>query len=399
MAFRHMAVAALAFAPVAASAEDVFFEVSGKVAGQLQGFTEDAQFAGQDYDTNLSFSIEPEFYWEWNDGEDSIIFEPFYRYDQQDSERTHGDIRELNWLRVGDGWEFRAGLGKVFWGVTEFQHLTDIINQTDGVESFDGEEKLGQPMLNLSLVYDWGIVDAFILPGFRERTFAGQDGRLRSGLVVNTDAAEYESSAEDKHVDLALRWSNSIDVFDLGVYWFRGTNREPLLQTRSIGGKTELVPVYQQIDQLGFDGQATIDSWLWKVETIVRDSKDDRYTAFQGGVEYTFYGISETNTDLGLLLEYGWDERGKDATSAAQNDVFIGTRFTLNDEASTEVLLGGGIDADYGSRSFFVEASRRVGEDWKVSLDGRFFSTDKAADPAVALSEDDRIQLTVERYF
>ncbi|WP_315979865.1 hypothetical protein [Aliamphritea spongicola] len=51
--------------------------MSGKVAGQLQGFTEDAQFAGQDYDTNLSFSIEPEFYWEWNDGEDSIIFEPF----------------------------------------------------------------------------------------------------------------------------------------------------------------------------------------------------------------------------------------------------------------------------------------------------------------------------------
>ncbi|WP_261841116.1 hypothetical protein [Aliamphritea ceti] len=399
MAFSHMAVAALAFAPVAASAEDVFFEVSGKVAGQLQGFTEDGQFSGQNYDTNLSFSIEPEFYWEWNDGEDSVVFEPFYRYDEQDSERTHGDIRELNWLRVGDGWEFRAGLGKVFWGVTEFQHLADVINQTDGVDSFDGEEKLGQPMLNLSLVYDWGIVDAFILPGFRERTFAGQDGRLRSGLVVNTDAAEYESAAEEKHVDLALRWSHSIDVFDVGVYWFRGTNREPILQARSFGGQTELVPVYQQIDQIGFDGQATIDSWLWKLETIVRDSKDDRYAALQGGLEYTFYGISETNTDLGLLLEYGWDERGKNATSAAQNDIFLGTRFTLNDEVSTEILLGGGIDADYGSRSFFIEASRRVGEDWKVSLDGRFFSADKASDPAVALAEDDRIQLTVERYF
>ncbi|MDD7885073.1 hypothetical protein [Flavivirga sp. 57AJ16] len=36
--------------------------------------------------------------------------------------------------------------------MTESNHLVDIINQTDAVETFDGEEKLGQPMVQLS----WG---------------------------------------------------------------------------------------------------------------------------------------------------------------------------------------------------------------------------------------------------
>jgi hypothetical protein len=33
-------------------------------------------------------------------------------------------------------------------------HLVDIINQTDGVESIDGEDKLGQSMMAFSLFKD-----------------------------------------------------------------------------------------------------------------------------------------------------------------------------------------------------------------------------------------------------
>ncbi len=69
---------------------------------------------------------------------------------------THWDIRELSWIHVGNGWESRVGIRKVFWGVTEGRHLVDIINQTDQVDQVDGEEKLGQPMINLSTVRDWG---------------------------------------------------------------------------------------------------------------------------------------------------------------------------------------------------------------------------------------------------
>ena len=382
-----------------AQADEVFFEVSGKVSGEVRGYFDEGQFSDQDYRSAASLAVEPEFFWELNNGDDTVTFTPYYRIDQHDEERSHGDIRELSWIHVGDDWELRTGLRKVFWGVTEFNHLVDVINQTDAVEDSDGEDKLGQPMVNLSLVRDWGIVDLFVLPGFRERTFAGSDGRLRTGLVVDTDQARYQSDDEEQHIDTAIRWSQSFDLYDVGLYWFSGTNRDPRFETGLKNGSPVLIPVYEQMDQFGFDGQATLDSWLWKLELLWRDTPQEEYSAMQAGVEYTFYGVNDSATDVGLLLEYGWDERGADASAAFQNDLLIGSRIALNDEASTEFLAGFGYDLDYHSKSLFLEASSRFGDSWKVSLDARLFESGDAADPITNIEQDDLVQLTADYYF
>ncbi len=378
---------------------DTYFEVSGKVTAEGRYFLEDA--AGQDqFDGgNLSASAEPQFLWEWQNGDDRLTFVPFARVDQHDDERSHADIRELNWLHIGDDYELRVGLGKVFWGVTEFQHLVDTINQTDGVEDIDGEDKLGQPMVSVSSVYDWGIVDLFVLPGFRERTFASTDGRPSLPVKVEIDDAEYQSDNEDRHIDVAARWSHSIDVFDVGVHAFRGTNRDPQLTARNKQGGVVLVPYYALMTQVGIDAQATIDSWLWKFETRYRNVDPDDFSAAQFGFEYTLYGLFDSNADLGLLTEYGWDERGKDATDVGQNDLYLGGRITLNDAADSQLLAGLSRDLDYDTTSLIVEASRRYGSNWKLSLDGRFFSTDDDADPAYAFRKDDHLQVTGEYYF
>ena len=375
-------------------------EISGKAGLDLRLFTSNALYPNQ-YDTsNLSLFIEPELFWEWNEGSDTLTFTPFLRVDQHDNERTHGDIRELFWTHVGEDWELHTGIRKVFWGVTEFQHLVDIINQTDGVEDIDVEEKLGQPMINLSLVRDWGYIDLFVLPFFRERTFPGMEGRLRSELVVDTDQTTFESAAEEHHVDVALRWSHTLGDYDIGAYWFHGTNRDPLLQPGlNMQGDLVLLPYYEQIDQLGLDLQATLGDWLWKFELIWRDSNNDTFFAAQGGFEYTLVGIGESAVDLGLLMEYGWDQRGTATTRLLQNDLLMGTRIALNDAASTEILAGIGYDFDYHSSSLLLEASRRLGDDWKISLDGRFFSGDEPADITYTLRRDDHLQITLERYF
>ncbi len=386
-------LAALPFSALAATAAE--FELTGKVSAELRHFTQPAQFAGQDYDGNLALAAEPQFYWAWHESGDSLTFTPFLRLDQHDGERSHGDIRELSWIHPGEDWELRTGIRKVFWGVTEFQHLVDVINQTDAVEDVDGEDKLGQPMVNLSLVREWGILDLYLLPGFRERTFSGAEGRLRGALPVATAQAEYESAAAEHHLDAAIRWSHAVDIYDLGLYWFHGTDRDPKLSLRD----GALVPFYQQIDQLGFDFQATLDSWLWKLEALWRDSRSERYWALQGGFEYTFYGIRDSAADLGVLLEYGWDERGSGGDASVQNDLFLGARLTLNDVAGSELLAGIGYDLDYDSRSLMIEASRRFGNHWKASVDGRFFSSDDPADPLFGLRRDDHIQLNLERYF
>ena len=97
----------------------------------------------------------PELYLEDAAGR-SLTFAPFFRYDNTDSRRTHADLREAYLLlfgEIGEGeWELRVGVDQVFWGVTESQHLVDIVNQVDFVEHPAGEAKLGQPMVQLHLV-------------------------------------------------------------------------------------------------------------------------------------------------------------------------------------------------------------------------------------------------------
>ena len=151
-------------------------ELSGYAGIETRGFNHDPSFEGQRRHS-ASFVLQPELYQSWDDERQSVLFVPFARLDSADDERTHIDVRELVYQRVGDDWELRVGLGKVFWGVTESQHLVDVINQTDLVENIDGEDKLGQPMINLALIRDWGTVDLFVLPGFRERTFPGRKGQ------------------------------------------------------------------------------------------------------------------------------------------------------------------------------------------------------------------------------
>ncbi|MBX2809836.1 MAG: hypothetical protein KTR20_14520 [Cellvibrionaceae bacterium] len=373
-------------------------EVSGKIEFEISAYADQGQFADQDYRYNGALAAEPEFYWSWREGNSSLNFKPFLRLDQQDTERNHGDIRELLWTHVNNRWEWRGGIGKVFWGVTEFNHLVDIINQSDTVDAFDGEQKLGQPMINLSYVSDWGIIDGFILPGFRERTFAGEGGRLRAGVIVDTDNPAYESSKQARHIDTALRWSHSLDVYDIGAYIFSGTDRNPILQPSFVNGHLRLRPYYQQIHQLGVDVQATIGSWLGKLETLYQEAAQDKFVAVQTGVEYTFYGINNSAADMGLLLEYGWDERGRNASALAQNDIYLGTRITLNDSNDTALLMGGSYDVDYHSKTLLLEASRRLSDYWTIALDALVFIDGDAADSASALAEDDRVQLTLERY-
>lgn len=388
----------LFFSALTSSISAVEFEVRGNAEVQGRFFSEEALYPSQ-HDSYFSLAFMPELFWSWNEGKDSFEFIPSARWDQHDDERTHADIRELSWIHVSDEWESRVGVRRVFWGVTEFQHLVDIINQSDSVEDVDNEDKLGQPMVNVSLVKDWGIVDFYILPIFRERTFADQEGR--PGVpIINTDTAYYESSDEDEHIDFAVRWTHSIDEFELGLSWFEGTSRTPILMQSPIQNTIpELVPYYAQISQLGFELQANIGDQLWKLEMIHNKNNIEDYWAAQGGIEYSQYGIFDTNADLGWLVEYAWDERGDDSSSNFQNDLFIGNRLALNDISSSELLFGLSYDLDYKSTSFLLEASRRFGNSIKVSLDMRLFESDDQQDPVYLFRRDDHIQLTVQYYY
>jgi hypothetical protein len=383
------------FAQPAAAADDW----SGSLALEYRGFAHAPLYDGQ-HENYFSLSMQPEYVHTLDGSKDSVRFTPFARVDQYDSNRTHADIRELSWIKVGEDFEWRIGIRKVFWGVTESQHLVDIVNQTDLVENLDGEDKLGQPMINLALIRDWGTLDLFVLPYFRERTFLGTESRLRTQPRVDADQAVYESSREQNHIDYAMRWSKSWSGLDLGLSYFDGTGRDPRFTLGADkNGALALIPHYDLIRQVGVDAAATVGSWLWKLEAIHRTGSDPSYFAGTAGFEYTISGIWGSGADVGLLLEYLYDDRGSSSTSPFQDDVFTGIRLGLNDAQSSELLFGIVQDRHSDARFLNLEASRRLGRSWKLSMEARAFTHIPQTDPLFSLRRDDYVQLELGWYF
>ena len=341
--------------------------IAGNVAGRYDYFTQSPRFDSQpDYKAAVLGEVE---YYVAAESGNSFTFKPYARAELQDGGDTFVDIREAMFLTFGDDWELRAGIGKVFWGVTEAVHLVDIINQTDFQEDADGEEKLGQPMVRASLLRDWGTLEFFLLPYFRARELPDSDDRPGFGLDVDDDNAQFESDDEENHVDGALRYSRTFDEVDLGLSYFNGTSREPRLAPNANGDA--LIPFYPLLQQVGLDVQYTSEAWLWRLESIYREDDIQSYTAAAGGFEYTFVGIFESAQDLGVIGEYLYDERNDEATTPFQNDVLVGLRWVLNDEQSTETLFGVIADLDDGGQAFNLEASRRLGDSFKLRVEAR----------------------------
>ncbi len=368
-------------------------EWSGNLSTEVRGFKNNAP-SDQQEDLYSSIAFKPEFFHQWENGQ-SITFSAFGRASDNNESRTRADIRELYWNYSADAWELRLGIRKIFWGVTESVHLVDIINQTDLVEGFYGEEKLGQPMLNFAWITDLGTTDFFILPGFRERNFSSQDARLRPALPINSNNAVYESSREKQRIDAAVRWSHYFGDWDIGISHFYGTSREPRLVFES----GRLVPNYDIINQTGLDLQSTLGSWLWKTEIIRRSSNIKTYYASAIGLEYSFFDLNSTGVDIGLVTEWLYDSREQQATTPFDNDTMFGLRFALNDAQSAEFLAAIIIDNNNKGNIFSLEASRRVGEQFKLSIEANLFQNIDTNTLLASFANDDYAQIELAYYF
>ena len=164
-------------------------------------------FANENVDTRLSLGVETRYFknppkWTGQSTDDfqnsvegffevfypldsnhSVTINPFFRKDEIDENRDLLDVREGYWLFESDLIEVLVGVDTVFWGVTESINLVDVINQTDAGD-FSGDQKLGQPMINLKFLPEYGTFSFYLLPYFRERSFSGYEGRFRGATVI-----------------------------------------------------------------------------------------------------------------------------------------------------------------------------------------------------------------------
>ena len=365
-----------------------WIDISGRLSTEAWLYPQSAAYPDQrSYAGGLA--LETTFYVENEEGT-SITLTPSLRYDAGDPDRTYADFREAYLLMYGDvgddEWELRLGIDQVFWGVVELRSLVDIINQTDVVEHPNEKIKMGQPMAHFTWSGDWGALELFAMTWHRARTYPGRHGRQRYEFIVDQDMISYESGAKKWHIDLASRYSGFFGPFDIGLSLFNGTNREPSLLPRLVDSELILAPHYEKIRQFGVDAQLTKGSLLLKLEAIYRagaknsrfilhlnNFEEENYTAFILGSEYTFYSIWGSNSDLVLFAEWAYDGRGRWATNAFANDLFLAARLGLNDAQSTEFVVSVLGSLDNSSRVVAGEFKRRLSDSWFLHVETSAF--------------------------
>lgn len=380
----------------------------------------------------------------------------FAREDSRSPARSHADLRELIYSFSAGDLELRFGYGRVFWGVTEGAHLVDIVNQDDALENLDGEDKLGQPLLNLAWSSDFGIWRGYLLPHFRPRRFPEQ-AVFPIPFEIQEQQARYESPRGEQHVDVALRWQDYFGPVDVAVSWFDGTAREPRLLPCAAQGSGRpgtqdqancdldtafapppagpldellldlgallgvgpdrqsledefiaaaladvvLLPQYDQIRQWGLELQAILGGWALKFEGRRRDQLARAQHAFAAGVEYTRAAPFGLPADFGYIAEYLFDDRASAQFVAPfNNDLLLGWRALFSDVAGTQLLAGVVQDLDQRGRIISLEGSRRLpGGNTRVELEWRVFSDFEAANSMGFLSHTDELRLRLSQYF
>ena len=335
-------------------------------------------------------------------------FTGFIRYDDEDEERFHTDIRELVWAYQTKWnetpWDVRLGVDKVYWGVAESNHLVDVVNQQDLVETITKEERMGQPMARFNTKSSWGNLEFLVLPFFRDQTAPGPYGRLRTPVAYSVSTVRFEDPAGRTHLDLATRWSQRFSMGDVGVHYFRGTNREPRI-TQDDTAKTSAnqlgqVLNYDQMWQMGIDGSLIQGDWIFKGEYISRHTAFDAntYYAAVGGFEYVFSQAFGTDTDINLFFERNVDARGYSG-AVLQNDNFFGARFSFNDAQSTTFQIGIMRDQQDYAKSIRWEGSRRLTDNMSLKINGFFFADVPDENLISSISHDTYYEVSLSYHF
>lgn len=359
--------------------------IGGQVSGECRAFPH-LPLRQEQHTRYCSLAGQLEAEISWNSASESVKLEAVGRTGNFENKKARGDLRRLEYSYSHQNIEVRAGNLIVFWGVLEGVRLADTINQLDLNEDWMGQTKLGQPLVTSAIDSSLlGRFELFVLPYFRQRRFPDHEARPSLDLPIETRKARFESNERERHVDGAVRWSKRLEFFDIGLFYFTGTDREPqLLMDTDINGKQVLVPQYNLVHISGGDVQLTLGSFLFKLEGRYKESirnPIDNYWGAGGGVEYAIPLLQGT-VDCNLFLEYVYDSRKEDSTTPYDDDFFGGIRLGLNDEASTEFFLGVFYDRHLKVKIYRFETKRRVGTGLQVSLRAFAISTPTPRDEA-----------------
>ena len=317
----------------------------------------------------------------------------FARGDADDHHRSHVELREASWTWQPAAWQLRGGMLMEFWGVTESNRLVDVVNQRDQHEAPDADAKLGQPGIAFTGPAAGGTLEILALAYHRSRAFGSGQGRFRPPPSFVSDP-DYESAAGRRRVDWAGRWSTRARALDVGLSHFWGTSREPAFR-----GDATPRPRYAVMHQTGLDAQLTLGALLIKVEAIRREEEGKAFGAVTTGGEYAIGNVAGNGGDVVVFAELTLDERRARTLTGLDRDLFLATRWSPNDEAGTELTVGGTLDLARGAHVVRLEGSRRWSGNWRLVGETHLIGRQRAPELGYLMRRDSFVRIAIARHF
>jgi hypothetical protein len=346
------------------------------------------------------------------------ILAPRFRIGMTDPEYHLISLDDVYVEAIAERFEFRVGYQTFFWGTVESTNIVDILNQRDYTGDFLDPDKLGEPSARARILLGESRWDLFLFPSFTRAPLPGEANRFNffDGSMEISENPIYTGGAGRYRQQFAARWERSILSADVGLAYFNGYEKFPILYMAP--DETEAGSLYYEMQQISADLQMSLGSWLIKGEalyqntgiadSVVRDAVlpdgssasvdlvPDNHSAFVAGWEYTFFGLIG-QSDLGVFSEYLYDsEQSADAITFRpfQNDVFGGFRWSRNNQGEAEWLAGLMWDVKHGTQLWRIEYSERYFERFNLSARMDLIHA-KSPDPLAVFNNDDRLSLKI----
>ena len=339
-------------------------------------------------------------------------------YAQEDySDISEQEDNKRSFIRVNEAYieyefeEDKILLGKNirFWGALEAENIVDTFNIRDLRNDPLTTDKIGAYNFEYSHYFEESEF-SFITKFYEQSNEMADSSYMYSALSSNTTFNDNLQSEKSKYrPTVYLTYSGSLYGEHSLDYAFVYQNGYDSQRYITMTGNTFNQHAYL-VNKFMTYNTMVVNSTLLKLEAIyanvIKDELISDYIHVALGVEHTLDQL-DNGSEIGVIAEYYYYDtlednklNDLDLSQSFQNDLFVGLRYSLNDESDTSAVGGVIFDTQYDEQSYYVEYESRFNDMFKVSIDYRYIEPSTSHNTVYAkLGQHQRLGFNISYHF